>query len=92
MIAEGRVEVTTGGLFVATLGPGDVFGEIALLKDVPRTATVTALGHLHAFALERSVFLDAVAGSPDAARVADAAVGARLLGLQRVQRGRRLGV
>ncbi len=92
VIAEGRVDVTTGGLFVASLGPGDIFGEIALLREVPRTATVTAREPLRAFALERPVFLDAVAGNPDTALLADMTVGARLLGLQQVRRGRRLGV
>jgi predicted MFS family arabinose efflux permease len=91
-IAEGEVEVTTGGRFVAALGPGDYVGEIALLRSVPRTATVTARSAVSAFALDRGDFLSAVAGSDDAARVADAAVGSRLAGLRAVQRKSRLGV
>ena len=43
IILEGGAEVTVGGTVVATRGPGDYFGEIALISNRPRTATVTAL-------------------------------------------------
>jgi CRP-like cAMP-binding protein len=42
VIESGTARVTVGGLEKRTLGPGDYFGEIALISDVPRTATVTA--------------------------------------------------
>jgi len=91
-LASGTVDVTTGGRFVASLGPGDYVGEIALLRDVPRTATVTARSPVHAFALERAHFLAALSGSSDATRIADDVTGMRLAGLQRVRRKARLGV
>jgi MFS family permease len=91
-IATGTVDVTTGGRFVASLGPGDYVGEIALLKDVPRTATVTARSPLHGFALDRAHFLAALSGSSTATRIADETIGSRLAGLRRAQRKSRFGV
>jgi CRP-like cAMP-binding protein len=45
-IEEGTVEVTRGGEHVATLGPGEVFGEVGVLDDALRNATVTATSPL----------------------------------------------
>jgi MFS family permease len=70
-IADGTVDVDVGGRVIATEGPGSCFGEIALLHDVPRTATVTANSNLRLLALDRDDFLRAVTGhepSDDAAR------------------------
>jgi predicted MFS family arabinose efflux permease len=60
LIVEGTAAVTIGGDLVRELGPGDHFGEIALLRHVPRTATVSALEDLRLLALDRHPFLDAV--------------------------------
>ena len=78
IIEEGRAEVSVSGAPLATLGPGDYFGEIALLRDVPRTATVTAEGDLRLLALERDEFLAALTGSPVAAEAADREASRRL--------------
>jgi MFS family permease len=64
VIADGTVAVSRGGAALATLGPGDFFGEIALLRDVPRTATVVAEEPCELLALDREHFLAALTGSP----------------------------
>jgi len=77
LIEEGRLDVTDGGRTLATLGPGDGVGEIALLREVPRTATATAATHVAAYTIDAPVFLDAVAG-PAAAAAAERLVASRL--------------
>jgi MFS family permease len=61
-IAAGKAAVERDDGTTRELGPGDFFGEIALLRDVPRTATVRAVEPLRLFALERNEFLTAVTG------------------------------
>jgi hypothetical protein len=82
LVAEGEVEVTADGRSISKLGPGQYFGEIALLKDVPRTATVKAKTPVVLYALEREDFLAAVTGHAPSARAAEAVIGARLAGLR----------
>lgn len=61
LIARGQVEVLSGeGKLLTKLGDGDHFGEIALLRSVPRTATVRALVDTLVLVLGRDVFLDAL--------------------------------
>jgi MFS family permease len=78
VIAKGEVDVSVDGAATASLGPGDFFGEIALLRDVPRTATVTARTALSAFTLERDEFIAAVTGHAPSAEAAGAVIAARL--------------
>jgi len=77
-IVAGSAEVLGDGKPVATLGPGDVFGEIALLRRVPRTATVRARTDLQLQSLTGDHFLTAVTGVPASAHQAWARVDAAL--------------
>jgi CRP/FNR family cyclic AMP-dependent transcriptional regulator len=65
VIVEGEVSVTKDGEEIRTLGPGDFFGEIALLEDTPRTATVTAKTPLRFFVLTRQAFRSLLAHQPE---------------------------
>jgi CRP-like cAMP-binding protein len=56
VIADGTAEVTIGGAKKASLGPGEFFGEIALLDGGPRTATVTATSDVKLLGLTEWVF------------------------------------
>ena len=60
LVADGSFEVTIAGDHLGTLADGDGFGEIALLRDVLRTATVTARTDGLLYGLERQPFLDAL--------------------------------
>jgi predicted MFS family arabinose efflux permease len=78
VIVSGRVEVTQDGEHLRFEGPGEFFGEIGLLRDVPRTATVTAIEDTTLYSLAREDFLDAVRGVDESLAAADDVVMRRL--------------
>jgi MFS family permease len=78
VVVEGEVEVAVDGAVVSELGPGGYFGEIALIRDVPRTATATARTDVVLYALEREDFLAAVTGHAPSEAAAEQVAMARL--------------
>lgn len=68
VVESGRAEVLGADGAVAELGPGDSFGEIALLRQVPRTATVRATTDVVLRSLAADRFLTVVSGSPTTVR------------------------
>src|SRR5205085_5134400 len=78
LVKNGTLDVYVDGRKVQSLGPGDSFGEIALLRDVPRTATVRAQSDAELYALERRDFLGAVTGFAPSLSAAEAVIGMRL--------------
>ena len=68
VIVEGKTDVTSKGKRVATRGDGDFVGEIALLEDTKRTATVTAKTPLRLFVLTRRDFRRLVNENPSVER------------------------
>ncbi|HET9671594.1 MAG TPA: MFS transporter [Actinomycetota bacterium] len=83
VLVEGTVEVTADGRAVGSLGPGGTFGEIALIRDVPRTATVTATSDARLVALDRDEFLRVVTGHEPTERAVHELAAERLAELDR---------
>jgi hypothetical protein len=77
IVADGELEIVGDGLH-RTAETGDHFGEIALLRDVPRTATVRAVTDSQLYALERGDFLAAVTGHSDVRAAGEAIAAERL--------------
>ena len=78
LLAEGSADVIVGGREVRVLGSGEVFGEIALLRDVPRTATVRARAAVELLAVDRAPFLEALTGQARSRRLAGEVAAGRL--------------
>ena len=78
VIGDGEVEIALDGGPPKTLGRGGYFGEIALLRNVPRTATVTTRTEVELYVLERDVFIAAVTGHAPSAEAADAVIATHL--------------
>jgi MFS family permease len=77
-IAAGELEARQDGLFLRRCGRGEGVGEIALLRAIPRTATVTAHTAATVYELRRDLFLTSVLGHPATRRQADRIADARL--------------
>jgi MFS family permease len=78
IVDSGEIEIDIDGREANVLGPGDHFGEIALLRDIPRTATARARKETELYALDRDAFLGAVTGHAGSSEAAETVVVARL--------------
>jgi CRP-like cAMP-binding protein len=79
VIRSGRVAVTTGSELLRSLGPGDFFGELALMSDEgKRTATVTARGDVEVLAMLGTCFRQLQVEHPAVAGALQAAINERL--------------
>jgi hypothetical protein len=78
VIVNGTAAVSVRGAPRPTLRAGDCFGEIALLRDVPRTATIKAEQPLRTLAIGREQFLTAVTGNSTSSAAVDELVAQRL--------------
>jgi CRP-like cAMP-binding protein len=82
IIEEGSVEITRGDgksrVELEVLGPGQYFGELALIDGEPRSASATAREPLHVLTLDRQEFVDFIHRDPDAATLIMAELARRL--------------
>ncbi len=78
LVKDGALDVYVDGKLVQSLEPGDSFGEIALLRDVPRTATVKTRTDVELYSLDRRHFLAAVTGFGPSLSAAEGVIGVRL--------------
>jgi CRP-like cAMP-binding protein len=83
ILLEGHVEVARDGKIIAVRGPGDFIGEIALLDNRPRTATVTARTDVVVEVLNRGEFASLLAEAPELSAQVMATMARRLAALDR---------
>lgn len=72
LVVDGRLQVLQTGVEVGRIGPGGSFGEVALLRDVPRSATVVCLDESRLLTIGRDHFIEAVTGHPSSESIAAA--------------------
>jgi hypothetical protein len=87
IVSDGRLDVSAGGTPLSVSGPGDGIGEIALLRRVPRTATVTAAEDSELYALDGEEFLAAICEHLGNTQAADIVISARLARSERAAAG-----
>ena len=85
MIEEGTARATIRGRKTTNMGPGECFGEMALLHTAPRSATVTAESDMRLLVLTSREFSTLLEDLPSVARKVLAAVGERLRDAERAQ-------
>ena len=73
-VADGRLAISRDGTLVGIVSRGDGFGEIALVRDIPRQATVTAVTDVSLYALRKDLFVQTVTGHVGASAAARAIV------------------
>lgn len=81
LILDGTADVIVGGEVLATVGPGEIVGELGVLGDLPRTATVRATSPVNAQVLTRNEFHSLLDARPEVARKLLTAVVQRLVEL-----------
>jgi CRP-like cAMP-binding protein len=90
VVVAGRGEVSRDGVVVDTVGPGDYFGELAMLDRAPRNATVTVTDEMDLLVFSRSDFEGALFAAPLMTRKLLAGMASRLRGLDQRNRGEQL--
>ena len=78
IITAGQARAAKDGNQLREMGTGDSFGEIALLRRIPRTATITAVSFVETRTLGREEFMAAVTGNPESVERAEEVVSTRL--------------
>jgi len=64
VVIDGLADVTVAGLYMATIGPGETIGELALLDGQPRAATVTAVTDMRVYEVDGDAFIEWLLASP----------------------------
>ncbi len=65
VVRSGRVQIVTYGTILENVGPGGVFGEMALIDDAPRSAAAIAMEPTHVLEIDRSQFLTLIQARPE---------------------------
>jgi CRP/FNR family transcriptional regulator, cyclic AMP receptor protein len=87
VVLEGQASVTHNGVTIATLGPGDYFGEIALIEGGPRTATVTADEPMRVEVASEQEFRSLLDSTPGLARALVLPLARRIHALEAAEQG-----
>ena len=77
-VAAGSLAIARSGVVVKTVSRGEGFGEIALIRDVPRQATVEAVTDASLYSLQKDLFLQTVTGHPASALAAGSIIAGHL--------------